>query len=591
MRFTRFDRWGTQLGSVKPISATHEEALDGTDTLTLSTFSFLEKGDRLVWQGPDGTWHEHVVDECRRVHDANGRAVTTATCINSICETMGDYIESLELADATVASSLSKVLSRSRWSSGGSDVAGTIDLSLERVSVREALGQIVEAAGSGELHAYVTVGATGVTGRHARIAARRGSATATRRFTYSKSVASVRRTVESTDPVTALYLYGKAYGDGSGSPVRLTVEGANGGKRYVEDAAALALWGRPDGNGGRAHRFGTYVDEACDDASFLLEQGRRQLANLSQPEVTYEVDVTDAESSLAGVSLGDAVDVVDGGFSPALRMRERVTRVRRDLMLGTATGTVTIGRHKPVLVRQFEAQAKAAKRQRKTSAKVEAGSASWDRAGSLSSDYVSDLADRLRASGESIGGRGVFPVDDDTSSPTVRLDDLGVSNLQGVALQAAISGTLQNLLRVYRKDGYGGAYIDTGMAARRLAEVEQYAAGGQLTLYVPSDTIADLTKRGFIRLADGNVYMRGQQVSPLGASSTGYGTVQVDSGGASMFTPRSGVFVDNAGVLAYADSYAAGISVQAGSVQIAVGNDTYTFDASGISKNGTVIAS
>ena len=63
MRFTRFDRWESQLGSVKPISATHEEALDGTDTLTLSTFSFLEKGDRLVWRGPDSAWREHVVDD------------------------------------------------------------------------------------------------------------------------------------------------------------------------------------------------------------------------------------------------------------------------------------------------------------------------------------------------------------------------------------------------------------------------------------------------------------------------------------------------------------------------------------------------
>ena len=591
MHFTRFDRWDVQLGSVKPISATHEEALDGTDTLTISTFSFLEKGDRLVWRGPDRVWREHVVDDCRRTHDANGRAVTTATCINSVCETMGDYVEELKLSGATVASALSRVLANTRWTSAGSDVTGTYDFSFEHVSVREALNQIIETANAGELHAYVSVGATGVASRSVRIAARRGSPTATRRFTYSKSVTSVRRTVESTDPVTALYLYGKAKDDGSGNPVRMTVESVNGGRRYVEDAAALARWGRPDGSGGRAHRFGTYTDENCDDPSFLLAQGRRQLANLLQPEVTYEVDVTDAEDALAGVSLGDAVDVVDEGFAPAVRMRERVTRIRRDLMLSTATGTVTIGRRTNLLVRQFQATAETKKKQSKASAKVEASSPSWDRAGSLSSDYMRDLIDKLKESGEA-GGSGEFPVQNDASSPSVVLDDLDASNLQGVALQALISSNLQNLLRVYRRDGYGGVYVDVGMAARRLAEVEQYAAAGVLTLYAPSDTIADAAKRGILRLdgSNGNAYLRGPQVSTFGTASTHFGTVSATSGGASMFNDRSGVIVDASGIEIYADSYQSALSLSSGGIGMSIGSTTLEVKADGVYVNGTKLA-
>ncbi len=592
MRLTRYDRWESQLGSVKPISATHEEALDGTDTLTVSTFSFLEKGDRLVWRGPDGNWHEHVVDNCRRVHDANGRAVTTATCINSVCETMGDYVEELHLEGATVASALSQVLAGSRWASAGSDVGGTVDLDLEHVSVREAIGEIMRTANAGELHAYVTVGATGVTGRHVGIEASRGGPTATRRFTYSKSVTSVRRTVEPTDPVTALYLYGKAEDDGSGNPVRMTVESVNGGRRYVEDASALARWGRWNaGKTARVHRFGTYVDEACDDPSFLLEQGRRQLANLSQPEVTYEVDVTDAEDALAGVSLGDAVDVVDEGFAPAIRMRERVTRIRRDLMLSTATGTVTIGRRANLLVRQFQATAETRKKQSKTSAKVEASSPSWDRAGSLSSDYMRDLIDKLKASGEA-GGSGEFPVRNDATDPTVVLDDLDASNMQGVTLQTLISSTLQNLLRVYRKDGYGGIYVDVGMAARRLMEVDQYAAAGVLTLYTPSDTIADLSKRGFARLdgANGNVYLRGPQVGSLGEASTHYGTVSATSGGTTMFNDRSGVIVDASGIALYADAYQSALSLSAEGIGMSIGGTTLEVKDDGVYVNGTKLS-
>ena len=599
MRLTRYDRWDAQLGSVKPISATHEEALDGTDTLTVSTFSFLEKGDRLVWRGPDRVWREHVVDDCKRVHDASGRSVTSATCINSISETMGDYIESLSLTGATVATALSRVLEHTRWTSAGSDVTGSFDFSFEHVSVREALNQIVEAANAGEVHAWVTVGPTGVATRRVGIEASRGSSTATRRFTYSKSVSSVRRTVEPTDPITALYLYGKAERDDDGNVTRLTVESVNGGKRYVEDTAALALWGRPDGNGGRAHRFGTYTDENCDDASFLLAQGRRQLQNVSQPEVTYEVDVVDAEDALAGVSLGDAVDVVDTAFAPAIRMRDRVSRIRRDLMQSTATGTVTIGNRKPVLVRQFEAAATTAKKQDETSSRVEASSPAWDSAANLdgpyldrlgsslngNSSYISDLIDSLREAGIS-GGSGTFPVDDDSSNPTVRLDDLDSSSIQGVTLQAKISSTLQNLLRVYRKDSYGGVYVDAGMAARRVAEVEQYASGGQLTLYVPSDSISDLSKRGFIRLADGNVYMRGQQVGFLGAASNAYGTVQADSSGASMFTPQSGVSVANTGVDIYVANFSSGISMSSDYIGLIAGTTKLELKSDGVYVDG-----
>lgn len=266
-------------------------------------------------------------------------------------------------------------------------------------------------------------------------------------------------------------------------------------------------------------------------------------------------------------------------------MRERVTRIRRDLMPSTATGTVTIGRRANLLVRQFQATAETAKKQRKTSSKVEASSPSWDRAGSLSSDYMRDLIDKLKASGEA-GGSGEFPVRNDADDPSVVLDDLDGSNLQGATLQALISSALQNLLRVYRKDVYGGIYVDVGMAARRLMEVEQYAAGGQLTLYVPSDSIADLSKRGFIRLADGNVYMRGQQVGLLGASSSAYGTVQADSSATSMFTPRSGVSVTNSGVDIYADNYSSGIAMSDGYLGLIAGSTKLELKEDGVYVDG-----
>lgn len=610
MRFTRYDRWETQLGSVRPITATHEEDLDGTDTLTITTFDFVEKGDRLVWRDLSGQWHEHVVDSVQRIHDSNGRSISNVTAINSICETLGDYIGSLTLTDVSVASALASVISAggSRWLSS-SDVQGTFSFTFENTSVREAINQIIEEANAGELRAYVTIGSTSsaeVYTRVVQIKAERGSSTATRRFTYSRNVTSVRRIVESTDPVTALYAYGKASEDSNGNVSRLDISSVNGGLRYVEDTSARDSWGRwNDSKTAKVHHFGYYVDENCTDASFLKAQAQRQLANLSQPEITYEADVIDAEDALRGVALGDHVDIVDTAFDPPVRMRQRVTRIKRDLMLETATGTVTIGKRKSYLVMRYVEDAtekKAKTKTTSTSTKTETivgsgGSAldqSWldNLANRLNSDpsYLQDLADALVDGGYISGGGGnTFPTVNDATTPTVQIDDLDASNLQGISLQAKISSTLQNLLRVYRKDGYGGIYVDVGMAARRVAEVEQYSAGGQLTLYVPSDSIADLSQRGFIRLADGNVYMRGQRTGLLG-SGDAYGTVQADASGASMFTPRSGIGVSNTGVDIYVASYASGISITSDYIGLAAGSTTLELKSDGVYVDGTKIS-
>ena len=55
--FTRFSRWGDNLGRITVSDATHTDALDGTDELSITCAEDLVKGDRIVWIDLQGTCH------------------------------------------------------------------------------------------------------------------------------------------------------------------------------------------------------------------------------------------------------------------------------------------------------------------------------------------------------------------------------------------------------------------------------------------------------------------------------------------------------------------------------------------------------
>lgn len=87
VNFTRFSRFGANLGRLTYTAATHEDATDGTDELKIRCDEDLSKGERLVWVDRQGVVHEHIVDEIERLHDDRGKPYTSVTCINSINET------------------------------------------------------------------------------------------------------------------------------------------------------------------------------------------------------------------------------------------------------------------------------------------------------------------------------------------------------------------------------------------------------------------------------------------------------------------------------------------------------------------------
>ena len=345
--FTRFSRWGDNLGRLTVSAATHTDALDGTDELGITCAEDLVKGDRIVWIDLQGTCHEHIVDTIDRVHDDDGAPETQAVCINSVNETWDDWLDD-KRPSGSVAVALASILADTRWEVGTYDQGGSASRTFYHESVREGLAGIIETWG-GELETLIVHDGASIVSRRVGVRAKRGNQSSAKRFTWTKDLVSVKRSVASDNPKTRVYGYGKGVETESGGyGRRLTFGDINGGKDYVEDADATTVWGHPDGEGGILPAVASYVNEQCEDAAQLLQETKDYLEQVKEPKVTYTASVIDLYAfgrSWEGVGVGDDVAIIDKGFSAeGVRLHGRVSQIERDLLTGDATvtfGTLT----------------------------------------------------------------------------------------------------------------------------------------------------------------------------------------------------------------------------------------------------------
>lgn len=341
-----FDRFDERLGILPAVGGiTHVEEIGGEDTIEFDCALAPEKGEQLLWRDPtDGVWREHVV--VRTDEPLGGPAHVYAE--SSLCELLGDFVEEIQLVSKTAAQALSSVLGVTRWSAGevgvGDAARGCL---LYHVNALAALRRVEEVWG-GEAEAVIAVSGRRVASRTVRLPARRGAWRGAR-FSYGKTLAACTRTVLEDEVFTALYGYGKGLPiyDETGAPTggftrRLTFGSVNGGANWVGDDAALLVWGRPDGAGGKAHRFGHVVFPDCEDATELKALTLAALAAACEPRVSYEVDVAAVDGG-AGVRPGDDVAVIDSSRSPEWHLRARCVRRVRELGEGEPAVRLTLG--------------------------------------------------------------------------------------------------------------------------------------------------------------------------------------------------------------------------------------------------------
>lgn len=440
--FNRFNRWGDNLGRLTVSAATHTDALDGTDELNITCAEDLVKGDRVVWIDLQGVCHEHIVDTIDRVHDDDGAPETQAVCINSVNETWDDWIDD-KRPSGSVSVALASILADTRWEVGTCDHVGSASRTFYHESVREGLAGIIETWG-GELVTLIVHDGAGIVSRRVGVRAKRGNQSSAKRFTWTKDLVSVKRSVASDNPKTRVYGYGKGVEtEVGGYGRRLTFGDINGGKDYVEDAEATAVWGHPDGDGGILPAVASYVNEQCEDAAQLLQETKDYLEQVKDPKVTYTASVIDLYAfgrSWEGVGVGDDVAIIDKGFSAdGVRLHGRVSQIERDLLTGDAT--VTFGTLTDTMADMWQSVSNALKGNSQQNAL-------YDVAAGTSVSWLIQLQQSLNAQFNSVGTYKVetfelgtiysnVPIDALTGLPLRSTSGMWAVNLNGMGLRLA----------------------------------------------------------------------------------------------------------------------------------------------------------
>lgn len=440
--FTRFSRWGDNLGRLTVSAATHTDALDGTDELTITCAEDLNKGDRVVWVDLFGDCHEHIVDTAERVHGDDGAPQTQAVCINSIAETWDDWLDD-KRPSGSVSVALTSILADTRWEVGTCDQGGSASRTFYHESVREGLAGILETWG-GELETLIVHDGAGIVSRRVGVRAKRGNQSSAKRFTWTKDLIQVTRSVAGDNPKTRVYGYGKGVEtEGGGYGRRLTFGDINGGVDYVEDAEATDVWGHPDGKGGVLPAVTSYVNEQCEDAAQLLEETRAYLEQVKEPKVTYTADVIDLYAfgrSWEGVGVGDDVAIIDKGFcDEGVRLHGRVSQIERDLLTGDAT--VTFGTLTDAMADMWQSVSSALKSNAQQNAL-------YDAAAGTSVSWLIQLQQALNAQFNAVGTYHVetfelgeiwsnVPLNPETGLPQKTTADMWAINVNGRGMRLA----------------------------------------------------------------------------------------------------------------------------------------------------------
>jgi phage minor structural protein len=334
------------------LDAVHREQVNGENVLEFSVpvnhpkAQFVVEENIVLYQDIDGVWQEFVIKE---IEDEHGEDfVRHAYCEHAYTE-LNDYIiRDIRPQDRDAEYMLNQILQKTRWSVGHVDGNETSTHVFYNKSTLQCIYEVVELFG-GELRFRTEFTGSKITGRFVDLFSQRGQFRG-KRFVYGKDVTNIKRTVDTSNLCTALIGRGKGEeneeGTGYGRKLDFTeVEWsvANGdpvdkplGQDWVGTEEALKRYGRPDGQGGLIHRERVIEFEDEEDPVKLLERTWEAYQQLSQPIVSYELDVIDLETVEGhrheAVRLGDEVVVIDRKFNPELRLKARVLEIERDLI-------------------------------------------------------------------------------------------------------------------------------------------------------------------------------------------------------------------------------------------------------------------
>lgn len=423
------------------------EVVNGEHSLTIRTTRTLEQGQRVLTRDNRGYWREHVVYGIDERHDGGSSPIREYYCVWSLQHDLTGYNISAMVGTQTPVAArvaLTVVLSgTSRWEVGtvtNSNVGGA---SMYDMSGWNALGVLIGTWG-GEVSTTITVSNKGVIGRAVDLYSAQGSQVPLRRFDFGADLKSVRRKVEDGPLYCRISPRGKGEDTGSGYGRKITIESVNGGKDWLENGSMRDLARLPDGNGGWEYPTLIVENGEIDTPSDLKAWGLEVLEDYTTPKVTYELDAIQAAVEgvdVQGLSLGDAVDVVDAKFD-GLRLRARAMAIETD-MLRESSVRVTLGSAMENIASSIAGM------HGSISSLVKAVGAMQSGVG-MTDEYMQHLLARLNEEINATGGyayitegQGIRCYDAEVSDPLVGAEATKVVEIKGGTIRIADTKTAQ----------------------------------------------------------------------------------------------------------------------------------------------------
>ena len=397
-----YDRWGNQINCIGDFQdLAFDDELGSLDFIEFTIVGdVLEKGNYLVWRDEFGIWHEHIVRSVDRVH-GQGEITQYVYAVNSISELTLSYKSERDSYGLSNAVAFQRLLEDTRWTSGSMENLGNANIKFYHTTVYDGIVAIVDTWG-GELSTSITVTASGVTERKINHQKSRGSDDGLT-FTYGFDMGNIERKVELDDVYTRLHVFGKgepsynSEGTQSGYGRRLTFESVNGGKDYVEDAAAMQTWGVVGKNGVKQHSEGVCIFDKCEDPSELLALGKAKLEEVKVPRITYTADVAilaDAGMEFKNARTGDVCYIRDKELDE--RLNGRIIHTRRYIS-GSKPTEITLGNLKRTVKDIFQEQSKAIQ-------KLTDSAANWNGVADYNRAWLANMMNTLNESINATGG-------------------------------------------------------------------------------------------------------------------------------------------------------------------------------------------
>ena len=429
-------------------------------SLEITTTHVLEKGSRLLYQDGRSKWREFVVSGVDAEHASGNRAIGTYYCVWSVQDDLQGVTVSVMpgvQSPVTAGAALTSLLSTTnRWNKGTVTNTATGGASMYDRSAWEALSTLIEVWG-GEIDTTITVAAnTGVTARVVDLYSQQGNQTAKRRFDFGHDLQSVKRTY--TDEPLYCRISPRGAGeetDAGGYGRKITIESVNSGRDYLEYSPMVSIARLPNGSGG--YEYPTLIAENsnCKTPTELKTWAQSVLADYCTPKVSYEIDVLQAGIEgvdFSGVSLGDAVNIVDRKFSDdGLRVQGRVFSITTDL-LNERDITIEIGSVIDSLSSMFSSLSKSyAWMSNSMNVMGNSLNSVQTTVNNMSTaQYISDLLDRINAEINATGGytyitegQGIRTYDRAVTNPLVGSEATKVVEIKGGSIRIANSKTAQ----------------------------------------------------------------------------------------------------------------------------------------------------